>query len=439
MLCRRKPSCLRIATPALVLATLSLALPASAVSATKTYFAGTVHCDVATFKLVGLKPASVRAARVTLGQRDAQVEPAVVRRGARRGTLRLRLSTLPWTSVVTRTHNPRTATRRHGMRGTRLAHTRPRQKQASQERNADRHHRRARREKHTSCRNTRARPAGVRGKRPKLTVITSADPAPPPPPSGFPDASNTGVPAGTTLSPYTGPSTISTAGTVIDGKSMGCITVRAPGVVIRNSKISCQGGYAVYVPDGAFTGTSLTVEDSEVDCKLTGGNGLGEANITVRRVDIQGCENGFDINQNLMIQDSYIHDLYNSGSAHTDGAQMAAGHYENGQLVAGSRNVTFLHNTIYGMGADGSFGTSAIISNRGADRDILIQNNLMAGGAVAIYCEQGATGTNYRVLDNHFSTRFGPKVGFYGVSTDCSDEVQSGNVYHETGQPVRLP
>jgi len=438
MLCRRKPSCLRIATPALVLATLSLALPASAVSATKTYFAGTVHCDVATFKLVGLKPASVRAARVTLGHRDAQVEPAVVRRGARRGTLRLRLSTLTWTRVVTRTHNPRTATRRHGMRGTRLAHTRPRQKQASQERNADRHHRRARREKRTSCRNTRARPAGVRGKRPKLTVITSADPAPPPP-SGFPGASNTGVPAGTTLSPYTGPSTISTAGTVIDGKSMGCITVRAPGVVIRNSKISCQGGYAVYVPDGAYTGTPLTVEDSEVDCKLTGGNGLGEANITVRRVDIQGCENGFDINQNLMIQDSYIHDLYNSGSAHTDGAQMAAGHYENGQLVAGSRNVTFLHNTIYGMGADGSFGTSAIISNRGADRDILIQNNLMAGGAVAIYCEQGATGTNYRVLDNHFSTRFGPKVGFYGVSTDCSDEVQSGNVYHETGQPVRLP
>jgi hypothetical protein len=324
------------------------------------------------------------------------------------------------------------------MRGTRLAHTRPRQKQASQERNADRHHRRARREKHTSCRNTRARPAGVRRKRPKLTVITSADPAPPPS-SGFPGASNTGVPAGTTLSPYTGPSTISTAGTVIDGKSMGCITVRAPGVVIRNSKISCQGGYAVYVPDGSFTGTPLTVEDSEVDCKLTGGNGLGEANITVRRVDIQGCENGFDINQNLMIQDSYVHDLYNSGSAHTDGAQMAAGHYENGQLVSGSRNVTFLHNTIYGMGADGSFGTSAIISNRGADRDILIQNNLMAGGAVALYCEQGATGTNYRVLDNHFSTRFGPKVGYYGVSTDCSDEVQSGNVYHETGQPVRLP
>ena len=107
--------------------------------------------------------------------------------------------------------------------------------------------------------------------------------------------------------------------------------------------------------------------------------------------------------------------------------------------MTGSRNVTFRHNTIYGIGADGTFGTSAIISNRGGDRDILIQNNLLAGGAVTLYCEQGATGINYRVLDNHFSRRFGPKVGYYGVSTECSDEVQSGNVYHETGQPVNLP
>jgi RTX calcium-binding nonapeptide repeat (4 copies) len=262
---------------------------------------------------------------------------------------------------------------------------------------------------------------------------------PPPEPHDFPNSSNTGVPAGTTLTPYSGPSEISTPGTVIDGKSMGCISISAPGVVIKNSKVSCPSGYAVYARDGAFSGTPLTVQDSEIDCKMNGGNGFGEANITVLRVDVQGCENGFDINQNITIQDSYIHDLYNSGSAHTDGAQLASGHYESGRLVAGSRNVTFLHNTIYGVGADGSFGTSAIISNKGGDRDVLIQNNLLAGGAVALYCEQGATGTNYRVLDNHFSRRFGPKVGYYDISTDCSDEVQSGNVIHETGQPLKLP
>ena len=37
-------------------------------------------------------------------------------------------------------------------------------------------------------------------------------------PSAKPDATNTGVPAGTTLTNYTGPTTITTNGTVIDGK-----------------------------------------------------------------------------------------------------------------------------------------------------------------------------------------------------------------------------
>ena len=47
-------------------------------------------------------------------------------------------------------------------------------------------------------------------------------------------------------------------------------------------------------------------------------------------MNVHGCENGLDINQNITVEDSYIHDLYNPGSAHTDGAQLASGHYENG-------------------------------------------------------------------------------------------------------------
>ena len=114
----------------------------------------------------------MRSARVTLGQRGARVKPAVVRRAARRGTLRLRLSTLRWTSLRPRTHRRRTANRRR----------------------AERHAKRARREKHTGCRNTHAQQAQVRRrKRPKLTVIisdppTSTDPTPDPPTSTDPVA-----------------------------------------------------------------------------------------------------------------------------------------------------------------------------------------------------------------------------------------------------------
>jgi hypothetical protein len=70
---------------------------------------------------------------------------------------------------------------------------------------------------------------------------------------------------------------------------------------------------------------------------------------------------------------------------------------------------------------------------------VLIENNLFAGGAYALYCEQDARGVNYRVVDNHFSRKFSSRVGYYGPSTDCSDETQSGNVYHETAEPLKLP
>jgi hypothetical protein len=256
---------------------------------------------------------------------------------------------------------------------------------------------------------------------------------------GFPGEDTTGVSRGTALSAYTGPSTISTPNREIVGKTMGCIRVEAPGVVIRSSRISCgDGGVAVASYDGHYAGTPLLLEDTEIDCQNTGGTAIGDANVTARQLNIHGCENGFDINQNITVEDSYIHDMYNSAEAHTDGIQFAS-HFENGQLVPGALNVTIRHNTIYGMGADGSFGTSAIITNHpGTDHNVLIENNLLAGGAYTLYCNSPGAGANYRVVNNHFSRKFKSMVGYYGPSEDCADETQSGNVYHETGQPLRL-
>ena len=45
--------------------------------------------------------------------------------------------------------------------------------------------------------------------------------------------------------------------------------VTAPGVVIRNSKISCSGAYAVASFDGAYAGTPLLLEDIEVAWRST--------------------------------------------------------------------------------------------------------------------------------------------------------------------------
>jgi hypothetical protein len=59
---------------------------------------------------------------------------------------------------------------------------------------------------------------------------------------GFPDATNTGVPAGTALTVVTGNVVLSTLGMTYQGKDVrGCITVTAPNVTIKNVKVTCGG------------------------------------------------------------------------------------------------------------------------------------------------------------------------------------------------------
>jgi hypothetical protein len=221
-----------------------------------------------------------------------------------------------------------------------------------------------------------------------------------------------------------GDMTITTPGMVIDGKDIrGCVDVQASNVTIRNSRISCNSWGVVF-----SEATGLLIEDSEVFCTGNGGTAIGDLNFTVRRVNIHDCENGFDIDGNVHVEDSYIHDLYNSAEAHSDGAQ----------LTSVVHDVSFVHNTIYCIDHSGGAGTSAIITPAASSgvRNILIQNNLMAGGAFTLYCPAGGPGNNFQVLDNHFSTRWFPTVGAYGPWTDCQDEILRGNVYHETGLPV---
>jgi len=85
---------------------------------------------------------------------------------------------------------------------------------------------------------------------------------------GYPTLASTGVPAGTVLTAWTGSSVISTAGTVIDGKTLGCIQIRALNVTIRNSRITCTGTaiYAADAPSSAGTANNIRLERVEISC-----------------------------------------------------------------------------------------------------------------------------------------------------------------------------
>jgi hypothetical protein len=252
------------------------------------------------------------------------------------------------------------------------------------------------------------------------------------PQTGFPSALNTGVPAGTTLTPSTGNLTISTAGTVISGRQInGCVTVRASNVTIRNSKIVCDGQSAIW--SGS---TGLLIEDVDVECgNRVGQTAITPGNYTARRVDASKCENIFWASNNVLIENSYIHDPIPCcipGAPHTDSIQ----------TPAGANNITIRHNTVFGgYIGQSNFGNSAITtaaSPGDVATNMKVDNNLLAGGGYTVYCPGGYS-SSYSITNNRFTRIFVSTVGGFGPAyRSCSDDIKSGNVYHETGGPVPM-
>lgn len=277
----------------------------------------------------------------------------------------------------------------------------------------------------------------------------------------FPDATNTGVPSGTSLTAFTASSTITANGTTIDAKifeGADCpLHIQATGVLITNSQFNCSGQAIDIDDDGEYAEASngadflITVKDSYISCgDAAGSHGISEAYFRMIRVHLELCENGADINQKGNWEDSFIHNLSNAGGVdeHADGSQHGCGHWEGGGgtspcaagFVRGARNVNYLHNTILGMADnDTENTTSAIIMNKDLDidREILVQYNRVGGGAYTIYCNQNVTGVNIRVKDNWFWTVY-PQAGD-SRTTDCGDESDiSGNKTFPAGTPITL-
>jgi hypothetical protein len=236
----------------------------------------------------------------------------------------------------------------------------------------------------------------------------------------WPDATNTGVPAGTVLTSR--PSSryiISQNGAVVEGLDIvDCVEVNANNVTIRKCRIHVDTWYLIKYNVYSEGYTNLLVED----CELDGTNGantmvaIAAANYTLRRCNIHGSGDGPRIwaPGNALIEDCYVHDLWNPGGAHNDAVDLSDG-----------ANAVVRHNTIYNQEGQ----TSCITA--GAD-NTLIQYNLMAGGGYTIY----GGGTNVRIINNVFSKKYFPNCGSYGVRAYWSDTGNqwSGNVWYENGQ-----
>ena len=170
---------------------------------------------------------------------------------------------------------------------------------------------------------------GVPTPTPTASQAPTVDPTPTPTPTptqppatGFPNASNTGVPAGTTLTAYTESCSISTANTTITAKTMNCpngVLVQAANVTITKSKVT---GNIVVDTDVNRT-YSLTLTDSEVSATgdlpaIYNGNVTIAARQHPRRPQRARMPGALLV---LLTRDSWIHDQWQAptGDTHLGG------------------------------------------------------------------------------------------------------------------------
>lgn len=270
---------------------------------------------------------------------------------------------------------------------------------------------------------------------PTVTVTAEPEPTPDPEPTpgpeptpttppatGKPGASNTGVPAGTTLTPYTGG--FSTANAVVDGKTIrGPIRVTAKNVTIRNSKIvGGSSGTCVQTADGSG---SVILEDVEiVGCE----NAIGFNNWTARRVNIHSqAGDGVKLGSNVLLEASWIHDLKPGSGAHADG----------GQVQNGVTN-TVVRGNVIDLGSTPRANAALFIApdlGPTTDGPLLIERNWLNGGNFTVQIVDGNNG-RYHIRSITFrDNRFG-RTFAYGPWRINVPVANPGNVWDDNGRPL---
>jgi hypothetical protein len=257
----------------------------------------------------------------------------------------------------------------------------------------------------------------------------------------WPGPGNTGVPAGTNLTGYTGPCSITTANTVIDSKTVTCstLTIGATNVVIRNSLLN---GTDVVVKSNG----SLMITDSAVV------NGvrqwcfcIGDRNFVASRVEIRGGNRSMYCALNCTVRDSWLHGqqlgTFNGAGQHGSGLREE-------QQTTAIHNVLVCDypivndNTSLGCSSDlTGYPDFAPIKNNTINRNLFLASSTVSfcayGGATQgkPYSNDPTNATNQKFTENVFQRGPNGKCGPFGPITSFdvnrTGNVWSGNVWED--------
>ena len=252
----------------------------------------------------------------------------------------------------------------------------------------------------------------------------------------FPNAATTGVPPGTSLTPYNGPCSIQTNNVVIDKKTINCdLRILAQGVTITNSVINGT----IYSDPDYFNG-SFTLTDSEVRMPQAAATGIGDVNFVATRVEVTGGSRSINCAANCTVQDSFLHGQYTDkrGIDHESAIRMGAGSV-----------IRHNHITCDATPVPPDAGCSAALTGYGDFAVVqknTIDNNLIDGGPYGSmgYCAYGGStagkpysqGVNNIKFSNNIFMR-GPngKCGIWGPITsfdpNAPGNVWTGNLWND--------
>jgi hypothetical protein len=267
-------------------------------------------------------------------------------------------------------------------------------------------------------------------------------PAPPPPPRttncfsapsacGYPDQSNTGVPASVSLSP-SGSITVSTPGTVVSGKDVnGQIEISADNVTVKDVRVTNSGdtSSAIHI-DSGVSGT--TIEDSTlrgqastnaIQYAVTNG-GTRSTGLRLQMYNCTECWSG-----NGTLRDSYA----------ISNGTISGSHYEAVYIPGGSSDPTDLeHNTLLNP-HDQTAGVFGDDHAYGPMQNVTVNNNLVASGGNGI--DTGCNGdgnSNIVVTNNRLSYSYNSRMPQGGSNTSPAVTTWTNNYRDDTLKSVPI-
>lgn len=268
---------------------------------------------------------------------------------------------------------------------------------------------------------------------------------------GFPDTTNSGLPAGTPITPVAQASlpsgvhwdgqnmSISSDGVTLSNLSIpGSINIAANNVTIKDSVIDDPSGDQAIDIQENYRGT--VVENTTISGSNTGtgaiADGIQGNGVTVNSVYIHFVEEAVNGGGNTVTNSYLVSDGLHEPVA-TDN------HNESIDVGDGTAQPEVIeHNTLFNP----VHQTAAIIAGGpwGPLENVTIDDNLMAGGGYTLYCCEttawnvNTAPTNTSITNNRFSRLYYKNGGSYGplADLDTSHTKFTGNVWDDTLKPV---